>query len=145
MGMKTVRTNSLEETFSVAGDVLHDLGIGEQSTVLALYGDLGAGKTSLVQGVANTLGIVETVNSPTFVIMKEYVIPEGVWKRLVHVDAYRMNIPRDLELFEWNEIVADPYTLVCIEWPELFVEFLPEQVKKINFKFINEKIREISY
>jgi tRNA threonylcarbamoyladenosine biosynthesis protein TsaE len=143
--MKSLQTYSLKETYSVASSVLQSLEAGVQATVLALYGDLGSGKTSFVQGIAFGLGITEIVQSPTFVLMKQYEIAGHVWDQLIHIDAYRMNIPRDLELLEWSRILENPKNLICIEWPELYREHLPGYTKDVHCRFVNDSTREISF
>lgn len=86
--------------------------------IVGLSGHLGAGKTAFVKVVAKELGIEETVTSPTFVIMKMYETKDDVWKRLVHIDAYRLERRSELEGLKWEDVVSDPHNLVMIEWPE---------------------------
>lgn len=94
--------------------------------VLTLTGDLGAGKTTLTQGLAHGLKITDRVISPTFNIMKCYFKAE---KPLFHIDAYRLedaNKDIGLEEFIGTEGIA------VIEWPMYIKEFLPQEVLKIN-------------
>ncbi len=93
-------------------------GAGE-AFVAGLSGHLGAGKTAFVKLVAKELGIEEVVTSPTFVIMKIYEAGNnGPFKRLVHIDAYRLERRKDLEALRFEGIAADPKNLVMVEWPE---------------------------
>ena len=100
------------------------------ATVVTLSGDLGAGKTSLVKEVAAHLDITEDITSPTFVIMKAYPVVNHNWiKRLVHIDAYRLDGKAELEHLGWDDIISDPGTLVCLEWPEMVEGItMPRQV-----------------
>jgi tRNA threonylcarbamoyladenosine biosynthesis protein TsaE len=90
--------------------------------LVLLEGELGAGKTTFVQALARSLGVKERVTSPTFVIQKTYALPSSQtkhgFKRLVHIDAYRLNSLDDLRMLGWGECVADPHALILLEWPE---------------------------
>ncbi len=101
--------------------------------VLCLYGDLGAGKTTLVQGLAKGLGIKRRITSPTFIIMRKY---ENFW----HIDLYRLENADSLGLLE---IFADPKNIVIIEWPEIIKNILPKHYIEIKIKNISETEREI--
>ncbi|MEI8327904.1 MAG: tRNA (adenosine(37)-N6)-threonylcarbamoyltransferase complex ATPase subunit type 1 TsaE [Candidatus Taylorbacteria bacterium] len=98
------------------------------ATVVGMSGHLGAGKTAFVKIVAKLLGVKEEVTSPTFVIMKIYELDPNSqfpisnstcpWKRLVHIDAYRLERAEELEVLNFDRLVADPGHLIMIEWPE---------------------------
>ena len=104
---------------------LDTLDQGTSAHVVTLSGDLGSGKTTLVQHIAKNLGITETLTSPTFVIQKEYEVVNHPWiRRLVHIDAYRLEDKKDLEYLGWNTLIKDSHTLICMEWPEK-VEGIP--------------------
>jgi tRNA threonylcarbamoyladenosine biosynthesis protein TsaE len=97
-----------------------------RATLVALSGELGAGKTSFVQGVAETLGVTEPITSPTFVLEKVYELPDGAaFTRLVHIDAYRLEGERSLAPLGFAELAADPGNLILLEWPELVASQLP--------------------
>lgn len=80
-----------------------------------LHGDLGAGKTTLTQGIARGLGIVGAVASPSFALVHEYAVGAG---RLLHLDLYRLHDASDLESIGFADISADPDAIVLVEWPE---------------------------
>jgi tRNA threonylcarbamoyladenosine biosynthesis protein TsaE len=82
--------------------------------VVALRGDLGAGKTTLAQSVCRGYGVAEAVTSPTYALVHEYGSPRGP---VYHLDLYRLEDPRELDGLGWDEIVAAP-ALVLVEWPE---------------------------
>ena len=92
--------------------------------VVALEGELGAGKTALVQGIAETLGVRERPRSPTFNLAKEYGIPDTPY-RLWHMDCYRLSGHTDLASLDIARIWADPTALVLVEWAQRVQEVLP--------------------
>jgi tRNA threonylcarbamoyladenosine biosynthesis protein TsaE len=138
-------SKSLEETRAVAQSVLDDLIQAEHASVLSLSGDLGSGKTAFSQVVGNVLGVEETMQSPTFVIMKIYKIDFKGFKNLIHIDAYRLEKESELLHLGWEEIIKEKENLVLIEWPEMVQSIIPNTAHKIDFKFIDEDTREINY
>jgi len=96
------------------------------ATVLALEGDLGAGKTTLTKTIAELLGVQETVVSPTFVIAKFYTPTKGLFTRLVHIDAYRIESLDELGPLGFEQLLEQPNTLIIVEWPERIKEVLPD-------------------
>jgi|SRR3989344_5090728 len=116
---------------------------GASAVVLALQGDLGAGKTTFLQGLAKGLGIKEVVNSPTFVIMKKFKLESLGFKFFYHFDLYRLENEKDLQLLNFQEIISNPENIVTIEWPEKISKLLPENIIKINFTHVQENKREI--
>ncbi|MDR2675407.1 MAG: tRNA (adenosine(37)-N6)-threonylcarbamoyltransferase complex ATPase subunit type 1 TsaE [Opitutaceae bacterium] len=89
--------------------------------VLALHGDLGAGKTTFVQGLARGLGIGAAVTSPTFNI---FTIHRGGARMLVHLDAYRLENDRQIESLMLEDFLETPWCL-AVEWPEKIAAWLP--------------------
>lgn len=138
-------SQSLEETAQVAAECLASLEPGDKATVLALRGDLGAGKTTFTQALARELGVNENVTSPTFVIMKIYDLSGKRFERLIHIDAYRFDSPDELDGLNFNDFLKDPKNLIIIEWPEKVEGKLPIETIYIDFKFISEAVREINY
>lgn len=122
--MKIYESYSYEDTMNIAKDVADIFQGGE---FVAMYGDLGAGKTAFVQGVAKALGINAHVTSPTFTIVNEY---DGRLP-LYHFDVYRI-----CDAYEMYEIGFDEYigsNGVCIvEWAELIEELFPSEYLKIT-------------
>lgn len=96
--------------------------------VIALSGDLGAGKTTFTQGLAQGLGITAQVTSPTFTLVAEYDARDGM--RLIHMDSYRLgdqpdNAMLEAETFGFEELLEDPAAVVVIEWAERLAALLP--------------------
>jgi len=140
---------SILELDIYAHDVLADLGSmpHEGAVVLALAGDLGAGKTAFVKAIAKELGITEHVTSPTFVIMKTYDLPPTTnhgFKTLTHIDAYRLESAHELEVLGWNELLADPDALIAIEWPEKVPGTIPNNAHHFAFEHVDETTRKIT-
>jgi tRNA threonylcarbamoyladenosine biosynthesis protein TsaE len=133
--METFRIKTVEELSGIVEWVLavtttrpHD-----HAVVIALSGDLGAGKTTFTQSLARTLGVTESVTSPTFVIMKGYQLEERVYDALVHIDAYRLETSAEMNVLGFADIVATPNTLVVIEWAEKIADLLPEHTINLTF------------
>ncbi len=103
--------------------------------VVCLYGDLGAGKTTLVQGIAKGLRIKRRVISPTFVLMRSY-------GRLHHIDLYRLDDAKSLGL---EELWQDPANILLIEWPEKLGDRLPRQRREVKIEILSETERKITY
>jgi tRNA threonylcarbamoyladenosine biosynthesis protein TsaE len=103
------------------------------ATLVALHGDLGAGKTTFVQALARELGVEETVQSPTYVLMKSYDTHDPRFKKLVHLDLYRLEQPQELAALRPEEFLRQPNTLVAVEWPERVGGALQKPDLAINF------------
>jgi tRNA threonylcarbamoyladenosine biosynthesis protein TsaE len=132
-----------EELPIIAQDILNKAE-KQQLNVVALSGDLGAGKTTLTQEIAKHLNIKENIISPTFVIMKIYNIESTYpWKKLIHIDAYRLKGSEELVKLGWNEIVNDTDKLIIIEWPENVQECIDEKAMKITLAHSDENTRTI--
>ncbi len=123
----------------VAKQLVSELGSRnrEKATVLALYGELGAGKTTFIQTLARHMGVRDTVNSPTFVVMKNYTLNAQPWSRLVHIDAYRIEEPTEMEVIKLPELLNDSTNIVAIEWADRVSEYLPEDVVNLHFNLDN--------
>jgi tRNA threonylcarbamoyladenosine biosynthesis protein TsaE len=131
--METREIQTLEALGAVAGEVLASTAAKLRgAAVLALSGDLGAGKTAFVKKLAEHLGITEEVTSPTFVIMKSYTIPgHPVFQTLTHIDAYRVDDTDEMRVLGWAELLQDPTQIIALEWPERIAEIVPEDAQHI--------------
>ena len=105
----------------------------EGSVVLALTGELGAGKTTFVQHLASQLGVTEIVTSPTFVIMKGYECAANApFSHLVHIDAYRIEDVDEMRVLGFSDLLKQKDTIICIEWPEQIPTLIPKDAIKIG-------------
>ena len=98
--------------------------------VVALAGDLGAGKTTLAQAICIGYGVTEPVTSPTFALVHRYDAPRSP---VYHLDLYRLERPSDLINIGWDEIVAS-HALVIVEWPERAGDLIPPQHVPIDLE-----------
>lgn len=128
----TYTVHNVEETYAMATLLAKYVQAGD---VIALVGDLGAGKTTFTQGLAKGLGIMEQVNSPTFTIIKEY---EGRLP-LYHMDVYRLTGEEDLGFDEYFS--GDGVTVV--EWPSQIAALLPEELLWIEIRATKDDERQI--
>lgn len=115
--------------------------------ILCLWGELGSGKTTFVQGLAKGLGITSRLLSPTFIIVRCHDIPKttGV---LYHLDLYRIVSSENVAGVGFTDMIREPESLVVIEWPERLGALLPEKRMDIRFSVLpdgSHKIRGISY
>ena len=115
------------------------------ATVIALCGDLGAGKTTFAQGFIKALGVKHHITSPTFVIFRKYHLSQkskvkSPWPgsqkffNVFHFDLYRIHRPKEILDLGFKKILQDPYAIVLIEWPERIEKLLPKNIIKINFE-----------
>lgn len=120
-----------------------------EAAVLALCGDLGAGKTTFTKALATELGITEHVTSPTFVVMRRYEADDAVQKaspfaQLVHIDAYRIEDIDEMRVLRFEEILAEKDTIICIEWAERIRNLLPAHTLFMNIETQDETSRVIT-
>jgi tRNA threonylcarbamoyladenosine biosynthesis protein TsaE len=109
--------------------------------VICLQGDLGAGKTTFVQGVAQGWGSMDSVSSPTFILVNEY--RRGDQNRLFHMDAYRLDSTPEAEELDLDSMLADGALL--IEWPERMDGIIPDEHLWINLEYVDDEEREIKF
>jgi len=133
---KTITTNSEEETFSFACKFGKEI---KKNTVIALRGDLGAGKTIFTKGLAEGLSVKDDITSPTFSLMESY---EGSLS-LHHFDLYRIENLNEFEHLRFEEYWEGDGVSV-IEWPEKAGYLLPEKRIDIYIEYIDENRRKIT-
>jgi len=133
-------TSSEKQTFNLAKNLTKQFKGGE---VIGLIGQLGAGKTVFVKGIAAGLAIKKNITSPTFVLMKVYKIrnqksrqsgKQAGIKNLVHIDAYRIKSPQDIVAIGAAEYFNRPDTITIIEWADKIKKILPKKIKYIKIK-----------
>ncbi len=108
--------------------------------VIELVGDVGVGKTTFVRGLAQGLGVMEPVTSPSFTISKSYACPDG--RTLMHYDFYRLNEP-GLMLDELTESLKNRNNVIVIEWSDSIKELLPKDHIIINIRYNDDGSREM--
>ena len=129
---------SKEEVATTAGMLLERIvPISTSATIVGLSGDLGAGKTTLVAALAKTLGVQETVVSPTFLIAKFYELSDSRWDTLIHIDAYRIDDSSELIPLGGETMRTTPRTLIVIEWPERINTALPSDTQQFSITHTN--------
>lgn len=132
--MKVI-TKSPEETKKLGEKLAQKLKGGG---VVCFWGDLGSGKTTLIQGIARSLGF-KRITSPTFIICRHY------GKFFWHIDLYRLTSLLEAKAIGLEEILADPKNIVLIEWPELIKEILPVERLDVYLKTREDNTHEIVY
>lgn len=144
-------TKSYKETRKLGEKLAEEI---KKGTVVALYGDLGSGKTTFVQGFAKGLKIKKRLISPTFIILRTYKIRLKTKnlklktsvqevKNFYHVDLYRIQNGEDIREIGLDEIIENGNDIVAIEWAEKLGDFLPKKRIDIHFKS-QDHTREIT-
>lgn len=150
---KIVASNNAKQTKKFAGEIIKSL----KCNLLCLYGDLGSGKTTFTQGIAEYFGIKRLI-SPTFVIMRRYDLEKSKVKRqnskvsnqnskvkhLYHIDLYRLENINEIKAIGIEEVWNDPENLVVVEWAERAKDILPKQRVDICFEYIGDDKRKIT-
>ena len=132
-------TNSEQETVALAVEFSKTL---SNCAIIAIEGELGAGKTCFVRGLCEGLGgDPRQVSSPTFTIMQEYDVAGE--RRLVHVDAYRLSGEAELASIGWDELLEDPAAIIAIEWPSRIKDAIPSSVVSITIEHLDPTTRSI--
>jgi len=132
-------TQSAEETIALGRKLAASL---KNARMVVLRGDLGAGKTTLVKGIAEGLQAAsqDDVTSPTFTLVHEY---RGLEVSLFHVDLYRIDTPRELDTLGLDELFAENGNLVLLEWGEKFPRFVNECDVEIRIERYGDQQRSI--
>lgn len=138
--MKTFISHSENQTKQFAKKMAKKISSG----VIALTGELGAGKTIFVQGIAEGLGIKDKIISPTFVLIRQHQIP-NTEKVLYHVDLYRLENEQAYKELGLSEIWSNKNNITLIEWAEKIKEDLPKETLFINIEKIDAENRKIKF
>jgi len=136
-----IKSNSPEETKKIALNLAKKLTFGD---TVALFGNIGAGKTIFTQGIARGLGIRRKIVSPTFVFMRTYPFKiKGKSSNFHHIDLYRGESLKDFTSLGLDEIFSSN-SIVVLEWAEKIKSALPESRYEIRIESINESERKIN-
>ena len=146
--MMEKESHTVEETQKIAHEIVSHI-LKEHrkrngALVIALCGELGSGKTSFAQGIARECGISEQVTSPTFVLERIYNIKKGSFTHLVHIDCYRLEEEKEVEVLGWKELAQNPKNLIVVEWAERIKNLLPKDMMEICFEHVDEGKRKIT-
>ena len=125
---------SLKDTQKLAVKLAKEILPKGYPSVIALYGDLGAGKTTFAQFFARALGVKEKILSPTFLIIKVFELENKNFRTLTHIDTYRMKSARDLLALGLKEIIKNKENITIIEWPEKIEKYLLANTIRIKFE-----------
>ena len=125
-------THSASETQALATRLAQVL---PPDATLALHGDLGVGKTTFVQGLANGFGVTDLVTSPTFNI---FTLHRGSSRTLIHLDAYRLENDRQIDSLMLEDFLVSPFCL-AVEWPEKIAAWLPRDTLHLTLRIIDAK------
>lgn len=137
--MQTIVSNSEEETKNIAFKLAKQISHG----VIALTGELGAGKTTFAAGFAKGLGIKEKIISPTFILIRSHKIPQTD-KTLYHIDLCRLENKNHLKDLGLEEIINNSKNIVMIEWAEKIEKNLLKQAIKVNIQKKGANTRSIT-
>jgi len=137
-------TQSAQETQKLGQKIGADLRKGVfRPRVFALYGELGSGKTTFLQGLADGLGISQRILSPTFVFIREYPLTTNRFSVFYHVDLYRLETAKEAKGLGLKEFLSDPGAVVAIEWAEKMKALLPKKRVDIFFELLSQNKRKI--
>lgn len=136
--MQIFKSNSSDQTKNFAERSAQKF---KKGGIIALSGELGAGKTTFAQGFAKGLNINERIISPTFLIIRQYKIPNQN-NFFYHIDLYRLE-DTNLKETGLGEILDEPSNVVLIEWADKIINKLPKSAKKILMKKVTEDLYEI--
>lgn len=135
---RSILVSSPEEMQALGERLAQDLRTGD---VLMLHGDLGAGKTTLTQGIAGGLGVDGAVQSPTFTLVREH---RGREMMLYHLDLYRLADPDELEGLGYEEYLDPPDGVSVIEWPERAGDWLPDRFTLVHIGHLGGDRRQVT-
>jgi tRNA threonylcarbamoyladenosine biosynthesis protein TsaE len=128
---------TLEEIDRVAEQLIDSF----THSIVAMSGQMGSGKTTMVQSIVSKLGSDETVSSPTFGLVHEYNIPNG---KLIHLDLYRLEQESELEQLGFDDYISTG-NLCLIEWPELATKHIQGRCHHLNIELVNNNKRKLNF
>ncbi len=147
MAVMTYASHSPEETQRFAREqaLLLTRETKGQPLFISLEGELGSGKTTFAQAFAEALGVKEHLKSPTFVLMKHYLLGQiSGYENFYHFDCYRLNSSADLIPLGTKEIFDNPSNIVLMEWAERVSDILPRNYWVVHMDHVSEQERNIS-
>ena len=148
---KEILSKSPKQTEAIASrfikEILKEPPFKKGALVFSLEGELGAGKTQFLKGAGKALKIKEKINSPTFIIMKRYVLKRRDSKYLWHLDLYRLKKIKEITSLGFKDLLKDKENLIFIEWGNKIKKILPKNYIRVRIKIKGEKERlfEVAY
>ena len=146
-----IKIKNLKQLRNFAKDFLiivrdQGLGIKDGAVVIALVGPLGVGKTAFTKEFLRLFNVKQKITSPSFVIVKSYEANRSLLRikdkglgikihRIFHIDAYRLNKPKELLDLDLKDMVADPGHMVIVEWADRVKKIMPKDTIWLEFKF----------
>jgi len=124
-------------------DILKANAAASGPLVVALTGELGAGKTAFTQELGKLLGITDSITSPTFTIMKQYELTHDQYDELFHIDAYRIEHEDELRPLRIQELFEKTRAIIVVEWPEHISTIMPRSAISLIIKIMPENKREV--
>lgn len=136
---KTILISGLDNIVEAAGEFLMKK---PANMVVALYGEMGAGKTTFTKALCKVLGVVDGVNSPTFNLINEYRTDKG--EVVYHFDFYRINKLEEAFDIGFEEFIESG-NLCIIEWPEKIEQILPSDTLRVKISVLKDGSRELAF
>ena len=130
----------LEYTINDLDKVVQTLLNSSDSKIILFHGDMGVGKTTLIKALVKAIGSADEVQSPTYSLVNEYQLPDT---SIFHFDLYRVNTIDELYNFGFEEYLLEDHW-VFIEWPELAMEFMPENITNVFLELTPDESRKIT-
>ncbi len=137
---KKIITRNSEETINLGEELGKNILPGE---VVLLFGELGAGKTTFVQGFAKGIGISDRILSPTFVLHRIHRPKNSKIEIVNHIDLYRLEEPTEIDSLGLSELFDEQNSVTLIEWADRLKNFKIKKGYEIKFAYINDDEREI--
>ena len=146
MKYESVSATETKKIAKIFAEELLGAKAGKRAFVVAFKGDLGAGKTTFIQGLMRALGVKKRIMSPTFTLLRSYAIKAEVFDKVHHFDCYRISDPAEMKDLRFKEMLADPKAIILIEWPERIAKLLPRDKVTVALDYgetINKRSIEI--
>ncbi|AKM77942.1 MAG: hypothetical protein UY31_C0017G0002 [Candidatus Wolfebacteria bacterium GW2011_GWE1_48_7] len=155
MQYKTTSSTETKKIAKLFAEELIKTKPGKKAFVVIFKGDLGAGKTTFIQGLMKELGVKGKVMSPTFTLLRSYslvsrskrsIVAGAEFAKVHHFDCYRIGDVSEMKELGFGELLADPQNIILVEWPERITKVLPHEKISVVLSYgetINERTIEV--